>query len=222
MKAKLKPEIIAMRAAKEFQDGDCVNLGRGIGGLCANFVPEGRTVFFQSEMGVVGYGHVLTEEEADDVDLDLLDATGLFVAPEPGMCFMDHALAMAIPRGGHLDIAVLGALQVSERGDLANWSLGEPGDCNIGGAMDSVAAKKVIICMRHINKKGEAKILKECTLPLTCPNCVDLIITDMAVIEVTKSGLLLREVAPGWTPEEVQAFTEPQLIVSEDLKKIEL
>jgi acetate CoA/acetoacetate CoA-transferase beta subunit len=222
MKTRLEPEVIAMRAAKEFRDGDCVNLGLGIGGLCANFIPEGRTVFFQSETGVVGYGHVLTEEEADKADIDLIDASGQFVATKSGMCFMDHAMAMAIPRGGHLNVSVLGALQVSEKGDLANWSLGDPADCNIGGAMDSVAAKKVIICMTHTNKKGEPKILKKCTLPLTCPNCVDLIITDIAVIEVTKDGLLLKEVAPGGTPEEVQASTEPQLIVADDLKEIEL
>lgn len=222
MKPTLQPEVIAMRAAKEFQDGDCVNLGRGIGALCANFVPEGRTVFFQSETGVVGYGHVLTEQEVDEADVDLIDATGLFVAKKPGMCFMDHATAMAIPRGGHLDIGVLGALQVSEKGDLANWSLGGPGDFNIGGAMDSAAAKRVIICMRHINKKGEPKILKKCTLPLTRANCVDLIITDIAVIQVTKGGLLLKEVAPGWTPGEVQASTEPPLMIAEDLKEIEL
>lgn len=222
MKARLEPEVIAMRAAKEFKDGDCVNLGLGIGGLCANFIPEGRTVFFHAEIGVVGYGHVLSKEEAHKADIDLLDAGGQFVASKPGMCFMDHALAMAIPRGGHLDVSVLGALQVSEKGDLANWSLGDVTDCNIGGAMDMVAAKRVIICMTHTNKKGETKILKKCTLPLTCPKCVDLIITDIAVIEITRDGLLLREVAPGWTPEEVQALTEPQLKVAEDLKEIEL
>lgn len=223
MKARLDREVIALRAAKEFQDGDYVNLGAGIPSLCPNFVPEDRTVIFHSENGLIGYGPVLTEEDWEKADFDLINAGGRLVAPLPGMCFVDHAMSFVIARGGRLDVAVLGALQVSEKGGLANFTTGTLVDSGLGGAMDiAYGAKKVIVTMEHTTKKGVHKIVRECSYPLTCKECVDLIVTDVAVIEVTKEGLQLREVAPGWTAQEVQAITEAPLIISKDLKEIEL
>ena len=224
MKARLDRGTIALRAAKEFQDGDYVNLGGGIPTLCRLFIPEGKSVVFHSENGLMGYGPILTEEDRRQWDFDLTIAGGEFVAPLPGMCITDHATSFAIVRGGHLDVTVLGALQVSERGDLANWATTEGiSDALIGGAMDMpVGVKKVIITMEHTTKEGKPKILKECYYPLTARGCVDLIVTDIAVIEVTEDGLVLKEVAPGWTPEEVQVLTEPRLKVAEDLREIEL
>jgi 3-oxoacid CoA-transferase B subunit len=224
MKTRLDAEVIAMRVAKEFQDGDCVNLGFGIGADAASYIPPDKTVLFHSEQGVLGYGRILTEGEEDLADFNLTNAGGKFVTPLPGMCFFNHADSFAMVRGGHLDVTVLGALQVSEQGDLANWSLDPAGKLgNIGGAMDMpVGIKKVIVAMEHTTRDNRIKIVKKCTLPLTCPRCVDLIITDLAVIEVSPGGLILKEAAPGWSPEEIQALTEPTLILSDDLKEMEL
>jgi 3-oxoacid CoA-transferase B subunit len=224
MKARLEPEVIAMRVAKEFQDGDYVNLGFGIGSEAASFIPPDKTILLHSEQGILGYGRILTEGEEDLADSNLTNAGGQFVTPMPGICFFNHADSFAMVRGGHLDITVLGALQVSEQGDLANWSIDPAGKLgNIGGAMDMpVGIKKVIVAMEHTTRHDQLKILKRCTLPLTCPRCVDLIITDVAVIDVTPRGLVLKEVAPGWTVEEVQSLTEPKLISSADLKEMEL
>lgn len=139
------------------------------------------------------------------------------------MCFFHSADSFGMIRGGHIDITMLGGLQVSEKGDLANWLIPERGVGNIGGGMDlAVGAKRVIVLMEHVTKKGEPKIVKQCSYPLTAKECVDLIITDLAVIEVTKEGLVLKEIAPGWTVEGVQALTEPKLIIAPDLKEIEL
>lgn len=223
MKERLSEETIALRAAKEFQDGDCVNLGVGIPNLCALFVPEGRTVLFEAENGVLGYGPILLEDEVDKVEIRYVEAGARFFAPQQGMSFFDMGISFDMIRGGRLDITVLGAFQVSEKGDLANW--GRPGDVSrtIGGGMDlAVGAKKVIVAMEHITKDGKPRILKECTYPLTGRACVNLIVTDIAVMQVTDRGLVLKEVAPGWTAEEVQALTEAKLIVAEDLKEIEL
>ena len=223
MKERLSEETIALRAAKEFQDGDCVNLGYGIPNLCALVVPEGRTVLLEAENGVLGYGPVLLEDEADRVDIRYVDAGARFFAPQVGMSFFDMGISFDMILGGRLDITVLGAFQVSEKGDLANW--GRPGDVSrtIGGGMDlAIGAKRVIVAMEHVTKDGKPRILKECTYPLTGKECVNLIVTDIAVMEVTDRGLVLKEVAPGWTAEEVQAVTEPKLIVAEDLKEIEL
>ncbi len=223
MKKRLSEETIAMRIAKEFKDGDCVNLGVGIPNLCALFVPEGRTVLFESENGVLGYGPILLEDELDKVDIRYVDAGGRFFTPKPGMSFFDMDMSFDMIRGGRLDITVMGAYQVSEKGDLANNI--RPGDVSltIGGSMDlAIGAKRVIIAMEHVTKDGKPRILKECTYPLTAKECVSLIVSDIAVMEVTKEGLVLKEVAPGWTVEEVQALTEPRLIVADDLKEIEL
>ena len=224
MKARLDNEVVAMRVAKEFEDGDYVNLGFGIGNDAASYIPPDKTVIFHSEQGIIGYGRILTEGEEDLADFNLTNAGGKFVAPQPGMCFFNHADSFAMVRGGHLDVTVLGALQVSEKGDLANWSLDPVGKIgNIGGAMDMpVGIKKVIVAMEHTTRHDQIKIVKKCTLPLTCPKCVDLIITDLAVIEVAEKGLILKEFAPGWSPEEIQSLTEPTLMLAPDLKVMEL
>ncbi len=220
MKQPLEREIIAMRAAREFQDGYVVNLGIGIPTLASNFIPEGRTVIFHSEGGVLGYGPIVEDDEGD---VDLINAGGQFVAPTPGMSFFNTADAFAMIRGGHIDVTVLGALQVSERGDLANWMLPDRGIGNVGGAMDLAAgAKRIVAVMEHTTREGEPKIVSKCSYPLTGLECVDLVVTDLAVVEVTPQGLVLREIAPGYTAEGVQAVTEPKLIVSPDLKEIEL
>jgi acetate CoA/acetoacetate CoA-transferase beta subunit len=221
MKPRLDRETIALRVAKEFFDGAVVNLGGGIPTLASNFVPEGRTVTFHSENGMLGFGPV--EYDEDKQSVYLMNASAQLVQPRPGMCFFDHAMSFAMIRGGHVDISVLGALQVSEKGDLANWMIPERGIGVIGGAMDlAFSCKKLIVAMEHTTPKGGIKIYKKCTYPLTAPEVVDLIITDLAVIEVTKNGLLLKEIAPGWAVEEVQKVTEPKLIIAEDLKEITL
>jgi 3-oxoacid CoA-transferase subunit B len=220
MKMRLDEETIALRAAKEFEDGMVVNLGYGMPGLCANFIPEGRTVFFQSENGTLGYGPLLTDEEKD---YELINASDQPVTPLPGMCFFDSATSFDMIRGGHIDVVILGAYQVSEKGDLANW--GRPGRpaTGMGGGMDlALGGKRLMVMMLHTTKEGGPRIVRQCTFPLTARNCVKKIFTDIAVIDVTKQGLVLREVAPGWTAEEIQALTEPKLIVGEDLKEIEL
>ncbi len=220
MKMRLDEQTIALRAAKEFEDGMVINLGYGMPALCANFIPEGRTVFFQSENGVLGYGSLGTDEEKD---YELINASDQPVTRLPGMCFFDSAASFDMIRGGHIDLVILGAYQVSEKGDLANW--GRPGRpaTGMGGAMDlAVGSKRLMVMMLHTTKEGEARIVKQCTFPLTAKNCVKKIFTDIAVIDVTEKGLLLREIAPGWTAEEVQALTEPKLILAEDLKEIEL
>ena len=217
---RLDREVIAMRVAKELQDGDVVNLGIGIPTLCSQFVPEGRDIMYHSESGVLNYGPMA---EPGEEDVDLINAGGQFLAPFPGMSFFNSADAFAMIRGGHVDVTVLGTLQVSERGDLANWMLPERGIGNVGGAMDlSAGARRVVVAMEHCDKNGGPKIVEECTYPLTGKGRVSLIVTDIAVIEVTSAGLLLKEVAPGWTAEDVQAETGAHLMVSPDLKDMEL
>jgi 3-oxoacid CoA-transferase B subunit len=221
MKERLSREVIALRAAREFPDGAVVNLGGGIPTLAANFVPEGRTVIFHTENGALGFGPIPTSESEEEDHL--LGANGFPFMPLPGMCFFHHADSFMMIRGGHVDIAVLGALQVSEKGDLANWTFPERGLGNIGGGMDlAFGCRKVIATMQHTSPKGELKILKKCTYPLTAPECVSLIVTDLAVIEVRQDGLLLKEVAPGWNAAEVQALTEARLIIADDLKEMQL
>jgi 3-oxoacid CoA-transferase B subunit len=221
MKERLDRQTIALRVAKEFPDGAIVNLGAGIPTLAANFVPEGKTVIFHAENGVLGFGGVPANPE--DEKPYYLGANGLPFSALPGMSFFHHADSFAMIRGGHIDITVLGALQVSEKGDLANWTFPERGIGNIGGAMDLASGcARVIIAMEHVTPKGQLKILKHCSYPLTAARCVDTIITDIAVIRVKPEGLVLTETAPGWTAEEVQSLTEPKLILSADLREIEL
>jgi 3-oxoacid CoA-transferase subunit B len=224
MKERLSREAIAMRIAKELFDGAVVNLGIGIPTLVSSFVPEGMTVIYHTENGALGFGPVVTAEEMKEkADIDLVNASGQYVTPLPGMCFFHHADSFAMIRGGHIDITVLGVLEVSEKGDLANWMFPGRGVGNIGGGMDlAFNAKKVIVATEHTTKDEKPKIVKTCSVPLTAPECVDLIVTDVAVIEVKDKGLLLKELAPGWSVDEVQALTEPVLMVSPDLKEIEL
>jgi 3-oxoacid CoA-transferase B subunit len=224
MKERLTREGIARRIAKELKDGECVNLGFGMGVVVSSFIPPEKRVIFHSETGVIGYGRVLTADEAELMDYNLVNAGGQYVARLPGMSICDCAEAFNAIRIGRVDVTVLGALQVSEKGDLANWTTDPRGGWGtIGGAMDMpIGAKKVIIGMTHTAKDDKPKIVKKCTLPLTAPECVDLIVTDVAVIEVSPSGLVLKEFAPGWTPEEIQAITEPRLTIAPDLKEMEL
>ncbi|TET16760.1 MAG: succinyl-CoA--3-ketoacid-CoA transferase [Dehalococcoidia bacterium] len=221
MKQRLDRDVIGMRAAKELRDGDCVNLGFGIPTLCALYVPEG--VRFQTEAGLLGYGRLVMADEIEKADWHYIDASGRFCTPAPGMAIFDVVTSFAMIRSGRL-ISIMGGFQVSGKGDLANWNTG--GDAlggTIGGAMDlAVGSRMVIITMDHTTKEGDYRIVKKCSYPLTAKECVDLIVTDLAVIEVTPEGLLLKEVAPGWTAEEVQALTEPKLIIAPDLKEIEL
>ena len=221
MKERLSREVIALRAAREFPDGAVVNLGGGIPSLAANFVPEGRRVIFHAENGVLGFGPI-PSSESEEKD-HMMGANGAPFMSLPGMCFFHHADSFGMIRGGHIDITVLGALQVSEKGDLANWTFPKRGLGNIGGGMDlAFGCRKVIATMQHTSSEGEPKILKKCTYPLTAPRCVSLVVTDIAVIEVSEAGLVLKEVAPGWTEGDVQALTEPKLIIDKNMKEIEL
>lgn len=219
MDKELRREMIARRVAREFVDGTVVNLGIGLPTLCANFIPEGINIMLQSENGFIGIGPL---PEAGQEDRDLVNAGGIPVSLVKGGCTFDSATSFGIIRGGHVHSTVLGALQVDEEGNLANWTV--PGKMvpGMGGAMDLVVgAKKVIIAMEH-TAKGNPKILKRCSLPLTAVKVVDLIVTDMAVIEVTGEGLVLKEIAPDVTVEEVVAATEAALIIPEHVKKMDV
>jgi 3-oxoacid CoA-transferase B subunit len=220
-KTRLTREQIAQRAAQELQDGAYVNLGWGIPNLIADYLPKGVTVHFHSENGILGMG---PRAKPGAEDLDLVDAMKVPVTLMPGGSFFHQADAHLMTRGGHLDVAALGGFQVSEKGDLANWKIpGSKGVGAIGGAMDIVAGtKKVIVCMEHNTKDGAAKVVKQCTYPLTGIACVDIIVTDLAVIDVTAEGLVLREVAAGWTPDEVQQHTEAKLIVRGNVPEMKL
>jgi acetate CoA/acetoacetate CoA-transferase beta subunit len=211
--------LIVKRVARELKDGDVVNLGIGLPTEVANYIPEGMDITLQAENGFVGLGPAPAEGEEDK---DLVNAGSKFSTIVKGGACFDSVTSFTIIRGGHVDITVLGALQVDEKGNLANWMI--PGKMvpGMGGAMDLVAgAKKVIIAMEH-TAKGNPKILKQCNLPLTAAGEVDLIVTDMGVIEVTKEGLVLREIAPETTVDEVKAATEAQLIIDPDLKVMEV
>src|SRR5579863_1571791 len=205
-KPRLTREQIAQRAAFELPDGACVNLGWGIPNLIADYLPKNLTVFFHSENGILGMGPRAKQGEED---FDLVDAMKVPVTLIPGASFFHQADAHLISRGGHLDVAVLGGFQVSEKGDLANWRIpGAQGSGGIGGAMDIAAgAKKLIVCMEHTTKEGAPKIVRQCTYPLTGLACVDTIVTDLAVVDVKPAGLVLREIAPGWSVEELQSLT---------------
>ena len=219
-KERLDREVIAMRVAKELPDGAYVNLGIGIPTLVSSYVPEGNTVFYHSESGILNCGSLAEEGEED---IDLINAGGQFLQPFPGMSFFSSADAFAMIRGGHVDVTVLGSHQVSAKGDLANWMLPERGVGNVGGAMDLAAgAKGVIVAMEHTDRSNNPKIVEECTFPITSKGCVSLIVTDLAVIECTPEGLVLKEVAPGWTPEEVQSLTGAKLTMAPDLKEYQL
>jgi 3-oxoacid CoA-transferase B subunit len=220
-KPRLTREQIAQRAARELPDGGYVNLGWGIPNLIAEYLPPGVTVYFHSENGILGMG---PRAKPGEEDYDLVDAMKVPVTLVPGAAFFHQADAHLMTRGGHLDVAVLGGFQVSEKGDLANWKIpGAKGSGAIGGAMDIAAGTKtLIVCMEHTTKDGLPKIVRECTYPLTGLACVTTIVTDLAVIDVKPDGLVLREVAPHWTPSEVQALTGAKLSAPSDVQEMHL
>ena len=210
--AGLTRELIALRVAREMREGSVVNLGIGLPTQDANFLEPGRTVLFQAENGILGYGGISEE----DFDPDFINAGGQPITLRAGASFFHSADSFAMIRGGHVDTAVLGGLQVSERGDLANWSVPERGGGSIGGAMDlAVGARRLIVAMEHTTREGAPRILVECTYPLTAARCVNLVVTNLAVIEVRDDGLWLLETAPGVSATEVQALTEARLHLDE-------
>ena len=215
-------ELIALRIANEIPDGSVANLGIGIPTLVSNWI-EGRDVVLEAEIGMLNTGPLAVDEE---IDQDIINASCQPVTELPGAAYFCSSESFAMIRGGFMDYAVLGALQVAENGDYAGWNIPASGRGkigNIGGSMDlAVGARNLFIAMEHVTNDGDPKILKRCTYPLTAKNVVKKIFTNLAVIEVTPAGLVLKEVAPGLTPEDVQSVTEPVLIVSEDLKDIGL
>jgi 3-oxoacid CoA-transferase subunit B len=207
-----------MRVARELRDGQVVNLGIGLPTLVPNFLPPDVHVWFQAENGILGYGAILEE----DFDQDSINAGGQPVAILPGASFFGSDASFAMIRGGHVDVAVLGGLQVSARGDLANWFVPDRGGGSIGGAMDlAVGARRLIVAMEHTTRDGEPRVLPECTYPLTAERCVSLVVTDLAVIEVTPAGLALREVAPGVSVADVTARTAAPL-TTRDVREMAL
>jgi acetate CoA/acetoacetate CoA-transferase beta subunit len=229
---KLDMDTIAMRIAREFKDGDVVNLGRGIPGLVGNHIPHGMDIFWHGENGILGYGTAYTIDEWREMDMAVHNSSIQQVRERPGMAVFDFGEAFGMLRGHHIDTGVLGGFQVSEHGDFANWSLEFPplnSGIGIGGSFElTIGPRRCIAAITHVDKSGNSKIVKELTLPLTgAPQQVDLIVTDLAVIEVKgekgkKEGLVLREVAPGWTADEVRELTDADFEIAPDLKVYEL
>jgi 3-oxoacid CoA-transferase subunit B len=213
---------MARRVAKEMENGFYINLGIGLPTLVSSAILSGKTIIFQAENGILGQGSVIMEGEGDQ-DFDMVNASNRPISLVPGASLFDLVESFAMIRGRHLDCSVLGALQVSEKGDLANWMIPGRDAGGIGGAMDlALGAKQVMVMMMHTDKEGKPRILKKCTLPLTAKECVKTIFTDIAVIKVKPDGLLLKEHAPGWTVDEIQALTEPTLKIASDLKEIQI
>ncbi len=215
----LSKEQIAQRIAKELQDGFYVNLGIGIPTLVANYIPDGIDVVLQSENGLLGMGPFPYEGEED---ADLINAGKQTITTLPGSVFFDSAMSFGMIRAGKVDLTVLGAMEVADNGDIANWKI--PGKMvkGMGGAMDLVAAaKNIIVAMQHTNKKGESKLLSECTLPLTGVNCITKVVTDLGVFEINENGFLCTEYAPGVTIEEIKEKTAGRLVIADNVKEIQ-
>ncbi|OKP93360.1 3-oxoacid CoA-transferase subunit B [Paenibacillus sp. P32E] len=212
-------EFIVRRIAQEFKDGDVVNLGVGMPTMAVDYIPDNVHIMLQAENGILGVGPKATKVQES---IDCIDSGGSYVTTMTGACYFDSAVSFSIIRGGHVDITVLGALEVDENGNLASWMIPGKKVPGMGGAMDLVVgAKRVIIAMEHVNKDGEPKILKNCKLPLTAVNVVKTIVTEMAVIDVIPGkGLMLSEIAPGLSVEDVQKATGAELLVSPTLKAI--
>ena len=220
MMSGLSRELIALRAARELKSGQYVNLGIGLPTLLSNFIPDDMGIVLHSENGALGFGRIADEEE---MDIDLVNASSQPLTLRPGAAFFDSAAAFAMIRSGRIDVTVLGAYQVSVRGDLANWMAPGRKAGSIGGSMDLVSGtRRVIVVMEHTTRSGEKKIVTECTCPLTGDGVVNTIITNLAVVEVTPKGLLLKEIAPSVTVEDVQAVTEPRLLLAEGLREMDL
>lgn len=216
-KERLSPDLMALRVARDLRAGMVVNLGIGLPTRVAHYAWE-RGVIFHAENGVLRYGPY---PEPGREDPDLVNAGGEPVTLLPGASILHHADAFALIRGGRLDLAVLGAYQVSERGDLANWALPGRGPGSVGGAADiAYGARRLYVMMEHTTPEGHPRLVRACTYPLTARACVHRVFTDLAVVDITPQGFLLREVAPGWTPEEVQALTGAPLRVAEDLREM--
>ena len=210
--------IIAARAAKELKDGDVVNLGIGVPTLVVNFLPPGIDIVLQSENGIMGMGPAPSPDEAD---MDIVNAGGRPVTIKTGAAFFDSAVSFGIIRGGHVDATIIGALEVDEKGNISNWIVPGKAIPGMGGAMDLMAAaKKVIVAMTH-TQKGAPKILKSCTLPYTALGVVDMIITEMGVMEITPNGIMLTELHPDYTKEQIQEATGAKLIISPNLKQMQ-
>ncbi len=215
----LAKEIIAKRVAKELKAGQLVNLGIGLPTLVANYIPKEMDITFESENGMVGMGEIAASGEYDP---DIINAGGQYVTILPQGAFFDSSMSFSLIRGGHVDVAVLGALEVDEKGNLANWIVPNKIVPGMGGAMDlAIGARKVIVAMQHTGK-GKPKIVKKCTLPLTAKAQVDLIITELCVIEVTSDGLILKEIHKDTTVDEIKSLTDANLIISNDIEIMDI
>jgi 3-oxoacid CoA-transferase B subunit len=219
-KPKLQRQAMCDRLAMEFQDDWIVNLGVGMPTLCSNYVDPSKDIIYHSENGVIGYGPLAPEGEENP---HLVNAGGQNVTSRPGMAIVHHADSFSLIRGGMIDVTVLGAYEVSENGDFANWRIPVRKGGGIGGAMDLAAcAKRVFIAMEHTTRDGKSKLLHRCRLPITAPGAVKLLATDLGLFEIGPEGFVLREHAPGWSPDEIQKLTEAKLVISDDLKAFRL
>ena len=217
-KARLDRQAMCDRLAMEFQDGWVVNLGIGIPTLCSNYVDPTREIINQAENGVIGYGPLAPQGEEDR---HLVNAGGQHVTSLPGMAIVHHADSFGIIRGGMVDVTVLGAYEVAENGDFANWRLPNRKGGGIGGAMDLAAgAKRVFIAMEHCTREGGPRLLRKCNLPITAPGVVKMVSTDLGFFEVAPEGFVLRERAPGWSAEEIQELTEATLILPDEIPEV--
>lgn len=216
-KPKLERQAMCDRLAMEFQDEWIVNLGVGMPTLCSNYTDSSKDIIFHSENGVIGYGPLAAEGKEDR---HLVNAGGQNVTAVPGMAIVHHADSFALIRGGMVDVTVMGAYEVAENGDFANWRIPTRKGGGIGGAMDLAAcAKRVFIAMEHTTREGNPRLLKKCNLPVTAPSAVKLLATDLGLFEIASEGFILKEYAPGWTLEEIQAETEAKLTLASDAKE---